>query len=80
LSSIALNNKNQSSSASSSTSSLHSVLMPIKLSSVDLYSYTIFNYLKEYNQLEYLALEDFTLKVIRIISVFFKIFFLTFTL
>lgn len=52
-----------SSSASSSTSSLHSVLMPSQISSVDLYSYTIFNYLKVYNQLEYLVLEDFTLKV-----------------
>lgn len=52
-----------SSSASSSTSSLHS-LTPIssKSSSIDLYSTTLFDYLKNDNELEYLALEDFTLK------------------
>lgn len=54
-----------SSSTSSSTSSLQSILSPSKASSsnsIDLYSQTLFNYLKNSNKLEYLALEDFTLK------------------
>jgi hypothetical protein len=45
-----------SSSSSSSSSSTSST------SSIDLYSSTIFNYLNDSNQLEYLALADFTLK------------------
>jgi hypothetical protein len=49
-------NRSSFSPSSSSTSSSSCS------SSIDLYSKTIFNYLSDYNQLEYLALEDFTLR------------------
>jgi hypothetical protein len=54
-------------SSSSSSSSSSSISSPLLLQSnrtppINLYSMTIFNYLKDYNQLEYLALEDFTLR------------------
>ena len=56
------NNSFKSSVASSSGSSSSSSSSPSLSSSIDLYSNTIFNYLNDSHKLEYLALQDFTLK------------------
>lgn len=49
-------------SSSSSSSTCSSSSGSSSSNSIDVYSSTIFNYLNDFNQLEYLALADFTLK------------------